>query len=59
MSLAYGLKWISGAAAASRAYGLSGAEADAIAPFPYIYLVSNAAGPGFEAAARQIKVLTK
>ena len=59
MSLAYGLKWISGAAAASRAYGLSGAEADALAPFPYVKLVSNAPGAGFETAARSILVLTK
>jgi hypothetical protein len=45
--------------AVDRAYGLSGAEADALAPFPFIYLVSNAAGPAYEVAARSVKVLVK
>jgi len=41
--------------AASRAYGLSGAEADALAPFPYVKLVSGSA----EGAARAVLVLMK
>jgi len=46
---------VSVAVAASRALGLSGAEADAIAPFPYVKLVSGSA----EGAARAVLVLTK
>jgi hypothetical protein len=46
---------VSVAVAASRGYGLSGAEADALAPFPYIKLVSGSA----EGAARVVKLLTK
>ena len=41
--------------AASRAYGLSGSDADAIAAFSYIKLVLDQN----EAAARSIKVLTR
>lgn len=46
---------VSLAVAASRAVGLSGAEADAIAPWPYLKLVSGSA----EAADREIVVVLR
>jgi len=41
--------------AASRGYGMSGSDADALSAFSYMKIVSN----GAEAAARNIKVITK
>jgi len=46
---------VSLAAAASRAIGLSGDEADAVAPFSFIKLVCGSA----EGAAREIKVCSR
>ena len=46
---------VSLAVAASRAVGLSGAEADALAPFSYIKLVSGSS----EGAAREVKVVCR
>lgn len=46
---------VSVAVAASRALGLSGTEADALAPWPFIKLVSGSA----EGAAREIKVVLR
>lgn len=46
---------VSLAIAADRAIGLSGAEADALTPFPYIKLVSGSA----EGADRTIKVVVR